>query len=64
MRRRRYEQIFRKIIEEGITQRIFRNIDAPIAARTLLSATNWTCMSRISPISPLGVAANIRRGTH
>jgi len=40
--RRRYEQIFRKIIEDGIAKGIFRNIDAAIAARTLLSATNWT----------------------
>ena len=40
--RRRYEQLFRKIIEEGIFSGIFRKLDAAIATRTLLSATNWT----------------------
>jgi TetR/AcrR family transcriptional regulator, cholesterol catabolism regulator len=40
--RRRYEQIFRKIIEEGILKGVFRKIDATLVARTLLSGTNWT----------------------
>ncbi|HZK76640.1 MAG TPA: TetR/AcrR family transcriptional regulator [Candidatus Kapabacteria bacterium] len=40
--RRRYEQIFRKIIDDGIAKESFRNIDAMIAARTILSGTNWT----------------------
>jgi AcrR family transcriptional regulator len=46
--RRRYEQIFRKIIEDGITQKVFREIDSTIATRTLLSATNWTFESHRS----------------
>ncbi len=46
--RRRYEQLFRKMIEEGIAEKVFRNIDAAIAARTLLSATNWTFESHKS----------------
>jgi AcrR family transcriptional regulator len=46
--RRRYEQIFRKIIEEGICQKVFREIDPTITTRTLLSATNWTFESHKS----------------
>ena len=40
--RRRYEQIFRKIIEDGISQKVFRSVDSVLVTRTLLSATNWT----------------------
>jgi TetR/AcrR family transcriptional regulator, cholesterol catabolism regulator len=40
--RRRYEKLFRAIIEEGIAQNVFRAMDAMIATRTLLSGTNWT----------------------
>jgi AcrR family transcriptional regulator len=40
--RRRYEGIFRAIIEEGIASGEFRIMDADLAARTILSATNWT----------------------
>ncbi len=40
--RRRYEGIFRELIEEGISAGVFKNVDPNIAARTLLSATNWT----------------------
>jgi AcrR family transcriptional regulator len=50
--RRRYEQIFRKIVEEGIALGIFRKIDAAITARTLLSATNWTYESHKSHRKP------------
>jgi AcrR family transcriptional regulator len=46
--RRRYEQIFRKIVEEGTGLGVFRKIDAAITARTLLSATNWTYESHKS----------------
>jgi TetR/AcrR family transcriptional regulator, cholesterol catabolism regulator len=46
--RRRYEQLFRKMIEEGILKGVFRKIDAAVAARTLLSATNWTYESHKS----------------
>lgn len=46
--RRRYEQLFRKIVEDGILQKVFREIDASVAARTLLSATNWTYESHKS----------------
>ncbi len=40
--RRRYEQLFRKIIDEGIAQKVFRQVDPILITRTLLSATNWT----------------------
>ncbi len=40
--RRRYEQLFRRIIEDGIWKGIFRKTDATLVARTLLSGTNWT----------------------
>jgi AcrR family transcriptional regulator len=46
--RRRYEQLFRKMIDEGILSGVFRKIDAAVAARTLLSATNWTYESHKS----------------
>lgn len=40
--RRRYEKLFVTLIEEGVTNSEFRNINAALAARTLLSALNWT----------------------
>jgi AcrR family transcriptional regulator len=40
--RRRYEQMFRRLIDEGIVTGAFRNVDSVLAARTLLSAANWT----------------------
>ncbi len=40
--RRRYEKMFRSMIEEGIATGIFRNTNSIFASRTLLSATNWT----------------------
>jgi AcrR family transcriptional regulator len=40
--RRRYEQLFRKMIEEGMLKGIFRKTDSTLVARTLLSGTNWT----------------------
>ncbi len=40
--RRRYEKMFRTLIEEGIAAEVFRPVDASLATRTLLSATNWT----------------------
>ncbi len=44
--RRRYERIFRGLIEDGISQGIFNNVDLQIATRTLLSGTNWTYESQ------------------
>jgi AcrR family transcriptional regulator len=46
--RRRYEQMFRKIIEEGIAKKVFREVDPVLVTRTLLSATNWTYESHKS----------------
>ena len=40
--RRRYEQCFRMIIEEGIMDGTFRDVDSRLAARIILSGTNWT----------------------
>ncbi|MDP4198124.1 MAG: TetR/AcrR family transcriptional regulator [Bacteroidota bacterium] len=40
--RRRYERMFRSILEEGMDRGLFRRIDPILATHTLLSATNWT----------------------
>jgi AcrR family transcriptional regulator len=40
--RRRYEKMFRSMIEAGISAGDFRPVNAVFATRTLLSATNWT----------------------
>lgn len=40
--RRRYEKIFRTLIEEGIASGDFRKVNVPLTVRTLLSAMNWT----------------------
>jgi TetR/AcrR family transcriptional regulator, cholesterol catabolism regulator len=40
--RRRYEKMFRVIVEEGIFREVFRKIDPTLIVRTLLSGTNWT----------------------
>lgn len=40
--RRRYEKMFRSMIEEGISIGTFKRIDASLVTRTLLSGTNWT----------------------
>ena len=40
--RRRYERMFRTIIEEGIATGNFRKIDPTLTVRTFLSGTNWT----------------------
>jgi TetR/AcrR family transcriptional regulator, cholesterol catabolism regulator len=62
--RRRYELLFRKMIEEGIHKGVFRKIDAAIAARTLLSATNWTFESHksfksLGKLSPSEISGQI-----
>jgi AcrR family transcriptional regulator len=49
--RRRYEQSFRMIVEEGIMARVFRPIDSRLAARMILSGTNWTYESYRSTAS-------------
>lgn len=41
-RRKRYERIFRRRIEEGITAGLFRPVDPSLAALALLGALNWT----------------------
>ena len=40
--RRRYEKMFRAIIEEGMALGVFKSSDSQLATRTLLSGTNWT----------------------
>jgi AcrR family transcriptional regulator len=40
--RRRYEKMFRTLIEDGIRSGAFRQLDAKLASRTLLSSINWT----------------------
>jgi len=41
-RRKRYERIFRRRIEEGIAAGLFRPVDASLGALALLGALNWT----------------------
>src|SRR5262245_34040576 len=41
-RRENYEDCWRRVIDEGIATRVFRHVDAGIAARALLGAVNWT----------------------
>jgi len=41
-RRKRYERIFRRRIEEGVAQRLLRPVDPSLAALALLGALNWT----------------------
>lgn len=40
--RRRYEKLFVVLIETGVMAGDFRTIDPRLAARTILSATNWS----------------------
>lgn len=40
--RSRYENIFVRIIREGIRQQIFRPVDEKFAMMTILSSINWT----------------------
>lgn len=44
--RRKYEKMFRNMIEEGIASGDFRAVNAVFTTRTLLSATNWTYESQ------------------
>jgi AcrR family transcriptional regulator len=41
-RREDYEECWRRVIAEGISSRVFRRVDAGVAARALLGAVNWT----------------------
>ncbi len=49
--RKNYEDRFRKIIETGIQQGIFTNVDTHIALQTVLSALRWVYYHR--PKNPL-----------
>ena len=40
--RRRYEKIFRSIVEQGISNGEFRALEPQLTVRTMLSGTNWT----------------------
>lgn len=37
-----YERILRRLIEEGMDRKVFRQVDAKVAALALLGAVNWT----------------------
>jgi AcrR family transcriptional regulator len=41
-RRDRYERAVRELVEEGTAAGVFRTADAPVAARAILGALNWT----------------------
>jgi AcrR family transcriptional regulator len=40
-RRDNFEHYYRQVIEEGIAQGIFRQVDVPIFTKTMLGAHNW-----------------------
>lgn len=40
-RRREFEQLFLRVVEEGIDSREFRKVDADMANKSLLGALNW-----------------------
>ncbi len=40
-RRDYFENLYRQVIQKGVEQRIFRAVDVPIFAKTLLGAHNW-----------------------
>lgn len=37
-----YEQMFRKVIHDGVRENLFRNVDEKFSSLTILSALNWT----------------------
>ncbi len=37
-----YEQMFRKVILDGVRENLFRNVDEKFSSLTILSALNWT----------------------
>src|SRR6185503_12719665 len=41
-RRDDYENAYRQLVNEGIRGGVFRDVDAKVAAATLLGALNWT----------------------
>ncbi len=41
-RRRQYERVFSRLIEQGVASGAFRPVDPPLAALALLGAVNWT----------------------
>ena len=60
--RRRYEALFRSIIEQGIHAGEFRALEPGVATKTLLSATNWTYESYTSARSSSeSIASEIAR---
>lgn len=40
-RRDYFENLYRHVIQKGVDQRVFRAVDVPIFAKTLLGAHNW-----------------------
>ncbi len=55
-KRRRYELMFTKIVEEGVKSGIFRaNIDIRLSVFTILGALNWT-PEWYSPAGPAGIS--------
>jgi AcrR family transcriptional regulator len=53
-RRDRFEQHWRKIIQEGVDSGVFCDTDAALTARTLLSVLNWT-VTWYKPSGPLTI---------
>lgn len=41
-RRREYENMFRKVVRQGIEENLFKHYDEGFSTRTILSALNWT----------------------
>lgn len=40
--RNRYEDLFRNVVQQGVSENLFRNYDNRFTTRAILSALNWT----------------------
>ncbi len=60
VRRDRYEALWRKIIEEGVDQGVFRPVDIPIATFAIVGVQNWmiTWYREGGRLSPLELSDN------
>ena len=66
-KRDQYEGVVKKIIEEGITRKEFKNIDPKISAMALFGMCNWATLwlrpqGRLSVDSILDIFADIYLG--
>ncbi len=59
--RKKYENIFKKIIQEGIEKNVFKNIDEKITFLTIFSALNWSYnwYKASGSITPEGISENL-----